>query len=241
LGAVICAGKYNVKNPDAARVQYPGYPHLQHTLRRCDDFSGSVVFGVERSLKRACAMSDDAKIPTPKQLRAALKKLTRNSYQFWSFEFQTCSRNTSVHTLSSLRAGDGQNTTAKAMARWFARACPRCNGYVWISIRQPESDLLLQAVNGRCVRCQYRLAWVVIRDGRLPRPVGVRRSRGSMPKKARNRKLRGPEPPPRKFSAGKTFTSITASLSGRTRALANSESGGLCQWPGSSGCYWWAH
>jgi hypothetical protein len=52
------------------------------------------------------------------------------------------------------------------MAKYFARSCPRCNGYVGIIMREPERDLPLQAVNGHCVRCAYRLAWIVIRGGR---------------------------------------------------------------------------
>jgi hypothetical protein len=42
------------------------------------------------------------------------------------------------------------------MARYLARACPRCNSYVEIVMREPENDRPLQAVNGKCVRCSYR-------------------------------------------------------------------------------------
>jgi C4-type Zn-finger protein len=48
------------------------------------------------------------------------------------------------------------------MARYLARACPRCNGYVGITMREPGRNVPLQAVNGHCSRCQYRLAWIVI-------------------------------------------------------------------------------
>jgi hypothetical protein len=44
-----------------------------------------------------------------------------------------------------------------------ARSCPRCNGYVGIVIRESGRKTPLQAVNGRCTRCAYRMAWVVIR------------------------------------------------------------------------------
>ena len=29
-------------------------------------------------------------------------------------------------------------------------------------MREPETALRLQAVNGKCVRCGYRLAWIVV-------------------------------------------------------------------------------
>ena len=51
------------------------------------------------------------------------------------------------------------------MNKYFTRACPRCNGQVGIIIRQPENPAPLRAVNGRCLECSYRLAWIVI-DGK---------------------------------------------------------------------------
>ena len=60
------------------------------------------------------------------------------------------------------------------MAKYLYRSCPRCNGYVGIVMRQPERDMPLQAVNGRCVRCRYRFAWIVIRGGRSSRSVKAR-------------------------------------------------------------------
>jgi len=52
------------------------------------------------------------------------------------------------------------------MPRYLARACPRCDGYVGIVIREPEHNLTLQAVNGRYTRCCYRMAQSVIRGKR---------------------------------------------------------------------------
>jgi len=49
------------------------------------------------------------------------------------------------------------------MARYLARNCPRCNGYVGITIREPGRNVPVQAVNGRCSRRSYRMAWIVIR------------------------------------------------------------------------------
>jgi hypothetical protein len=55
------------------------------------------------------------------------------------------------------------------MAKYLYRSCPRCNGYVGIVLREPERDLPLRAVNGQCVRCRYRLAWIIVRGGRVSR------------------------------------------------------------------------
>ena len=49
------------------------------------------------------------------------------------------------------------------MARYLARACPRCNGFVGIVIREPGRNVPVQAVNGRCSQCPYRMGWIVIR------------------------------------------------------------------------------
>jgi hypothetical protein len=43
----------------------------------------------------------------------------------------------------------------------LCRSCPRCNGYLWIVLREPGRNTPLQAVNG--LGCGYRLAWIVIR------------------------------------------------------------------------------
>ncbi len=48
------------------------------------------------------------------------------------------------------------------MVRYLCRSCPRCNGYVGIIVREPGQNVPLQAVNGHCVRCGYRMAWIVI-------------------------------------------------------------------------------
>jgi hypothetical protein len=51
------------------------------------------------------------------------------------------------------------------MAKYLARSCPRCNGYLGIVLREPGRNVPLQAVNGHCLRCDYRMAWIVIRGG----------------------------------------------------------------------------
>ena len=44
------------------------------------------------------------------------------------------------------------------MARYLYRNCPRCAGYLGIVLREPGRNTPLQAVNGHCLKCDYRLA-----------------------------------------------------------------------------------
>jgi hypothetical protein len=50
------------------------------------------------------------------------------------------------------------------MGRYFARTCPRCNGYLEIR-RELKSDMRLLTLSGGCVRCTYRVRWIVISGG----------------------------------------------------------------------------
>ena len=43
---------------------------------------------------------------------------------------------------------------------------PRCRGLLAVIVREPERNTPLQAVNGRCLRCGHRMAWIVIRGYR---------------------------------------------------------------------------
>ena len=63
------------------------------------------------------------------------------------------------------------------MARYLARACPRCNGYVGIIIREPGRNVPVQAVNGRCTQCKYRMAWIVIEGRGTERALSGKRFR----------------------------------------------------------------
>ena len=62
-----------------------------------------------------------------------------------------------------------RNVLSNLLARYLARSCPRCNGYVGITIREPRRNVPLQTVNGRCSRYSYRMAWIVIRGKRAER------------------------------------------------------------------------
>ena len=42
-------------------------------------------------------------------------------------------------------------------------------------LRDPRRNTLLQAINGRCVECGYRLAWILVRGKRLARRVSTAR------------------------------------------------------------------
>jgi len=50
------------------------------------------------------------------------------------------------------------------MEKYLQRSCPRCNGYVGIVLREPGRNTRLQAVNGECLGCGYRMAWIVIQS-----------------------------------------------------------------------------
>ena len=49
------------------------------------------------------------------------------------------------------------------MATYLARACPRCNGYLGIVLREPGRNTPLRAINGHSLKCGYRLAWILVR------------------------------------------------------------------------------
>jgi hypothetical protein len=53
------------------------------------------------------------------------------------------------------------------MAKYLARPCPRCNGYLGIVLREPRRNTGLRAICGHCFRCHHRLAWTLIRGKAL--------------------------------------------------------------------------
>jgi hypothetical protein len=55
------------------------------------------------------------------------------------------------------------------MATYLARPCPRCNGYLGIVLCEPGRNVPVRAVNGHCLKCDYRLAWIVIRGKQAAR------------------------------------------------------------------------
>jgi hypothetical protein len=49
------------------------------------------------------------------------------------------------------------------MAKYLQRSCPKGNGYLGIVVPERKVKMPVQAINGRCLRCGYRLAWVLVR------------------------------------------------------------------------------
>jgi len=58
------------------------------------------------------------------------------------------------------------------------RSCPKCNGSLRIVIPERKRKLPVQAINGVCFRCGYRLAWIPIDRTKLAtsRPVKLANS-----------------------------------------------------------------
>jgi len=92
----------------------------------------------------------------------------------------------STKTSDTLRLFSGLD-----MARYLARSCPRCNGYLGIVLREPGRNVPLQAANGHCLRCGYRMSWIVIRDRKSRSAIGGSRPPcDPMPKKVPGRNIR---------------------------------------------------
>ena len=53
------------------------------------------------------------------------------------------------------------------MAKYLQRSCPKCNGYLGIMVPERKAKMPVQAINGRCLKCGYRLAWVLVLGKRL--------------------------------------------------------------------------
>jgi hypothetical protein len=49
------------------------------------------------------------------------------------------------------------------MAKYLARTCPKRDGYLGIVVPERKAKMSVQAINGRCLKCGYRLAWVLVR------------------------------------------------------------------------------
>jgi hypothetical protein len=61
------------------------------------------------------------------------------------------------------------------MATYLARSCPRCNSYLGIVLREPGRNVRVRAVNGHCLKGDYRLAWIVIKGKQAAKQQSVRR------------------------------------------------------------------
>ncbi|HEU4344216.1 MAG TPA: hypothetical protein VFU31_21880 [Candidatus Binatia bacterium] len=50
-----------------------------------------------------------------------------------------------------------------AMAKYLARTCPMCGGFMGIVIAEPGEDNV-RSVHGHCAACGYEIAWALIRS-----------------------------------------------------------------------------
>jgi hypothetical protein len=61
------------------------------------------------------------------------------------------------------------------MAKYLQRRCPRCDGHLGIVLRESGRTVSVQAINGHCVTCGYRLAWILIRGREAVRRIATAR------------------------------------------------------------------
>ena len=54
------------------------------------------------------------------------------------------------------------------MAPLLRQILPALRSYVGITMREPQKNAPVQAVNGRCVGRRYRLAWIVVKGNKPP-------------------------------------------------------------------------
>jgi hypothetical protein len=128
-------------------------------------------------------MSDIPKLPTPKQIRQIAKRLTPEQLNMLDGQvsevFAKAKRDRYLSLLFQADAAAKDQTVQ--MTKYLARACPRCGGYVDVMVRKPERDIPLQAVNGRCLKCSYRMAWIVISGGRKAVRLNIKRGARDLP------------------------------------------------------------
>jgi hypothetical protein len=65
---------------------------------------------------------------------------------------------------------------AEPVSKYLQPSCPNRNSYLGIVVPERKCRSRVQAINGRCLKCGYRLALVVVRGkhldpARLPRGI----------------------------------------------------------------------
>jgi hypothetical protein len=58
---------------------------------------------------------------------------------------------------------------SQPVATYLNRPCPRCKGYLGIVLREWGRNMPVRAINGHCVECGHRLAWIVIKGNQAAR------------------------------------------------------------------------
>ncbi len=74
-----------------------------------------------------------------------------------------------ARTFPNYSRRDARMKTGRVMARYLARDCPKCGGYMGIVIPQSQGRAVTQEINGFCPQCGYRLAWISIRGKAISR------------------------------------------------------------------------
>ena len=54
----------------------------------------------------------------------------------------------------------------REMSKDVVRSCPKCKGDLAIVLPDRQRRARISAINGRCVNCGYRLAWILIQGKR---------------------------------------------------------------------------
>jgi len=49
------------------------------------------------------------------------------------------------------------------MAKYLARSCPKCRGYLGIVIAEADNDNV-KPISAYCTTCGYEIAWALIRS-----------------------------------------------------------------------------
>jgi hypothetical protein len=53
----------------------------------------------------------------------------------------------------------------RPVAKYLQRSCSKCDGYLGIIVPEQKAKTPVQAINGRCLKFGYRLAWILIVKG----------------------------------------------------------------------------
>ena len=113
-------------------------------------------------------VSDIPKLPTPKEFREIAKRLPPKQLEMLERQVSdVIAEPKRARYLNLLFQADAaaKNQTVQ-MTRYLARACPDCKGYVDVMMPKPRRDISLGAVKGKCVKCNYRMSWIIVSGGK---------------------------------------------------------------------------
>ena len=55
---------------------------------------------------------------------------------------------------------------ARIMAKYLARICPKCGGYLGVVIPEPKEPTREIPVDAKCLRCGFDLLWKIVTGNR---------------------------------------------------------------------------